>query len=278
MFTLNYKGKLLSIAQPIVMGIVNTTPDSFYTNSQQQSIESAFLTAEKMLQDGAAIVDIGAQTTQPGSSEVGIEEELKRAIPVIEKIHTTFPEAIISIDTYHAIVAKKAVEAGASIVNDVSGGLMDNQMLPTVAALHVPFVCMHMKGTPKNMQQNPTYNNVTEEVLTFFIEKIDACKKAGINDVIIDPGFGFGKTIEHNYTLLKQLAAFKILQKPILLGVSRKSMIYKPLEVTANEALNGTSVLHTIGLENGASILRVHDVKEAIECIHLTQLYNQTKI
>ena len=278
MFTLNYKGKLLSIAQPIVMGIVNTTPDSFYTNSQQQSIESAFLTAEKMLQDGAAIVDIGAQTTQPGSSEVGIEEELKRAIPVIEKIHTTFPEAIISIDTYHATVAKKAVEAGASIVNDVSGGLMDNQMLPTVAALHVPFVCMHMKGTPKNMQQNPTYNNVTEEVLTFFIEKIDACKKAGINDVIIDPGFGFGKTIEHNYTLLKQLAAFKILQKPILLGVSRKSMIYKPLEVTANEALNGTSVLHTIGLENGASILRVHDVKEAIECIHLTQLYNQTKI
>jgi len=278
MFTLNCKGKLLSIAQPIVMGIVNTTPDSFYTNSQQQSIESAFLTAEKMLQDGAAIVDIGAQTTQPGSSEVGIEEELKRAIPVIEKIHTTFPEAIISIDTYHAIVAKKAVEAGASIVNDVSGGLMDNQMLPTVAALHVPFVCMHMKGTPKNMQQNPTYNNVTEEVLTFFIEKIDACKKAGINDVIIDPGFGFGKTIEHNYTLLKQLAAFKILQKPILLGVSRKSMIYKPLEVTANEALNGTSVLHTIGLENGASILRVHDVKEAIECIQLTQLYNQTKI
>jgi dihydropteroate synthase len=278
MFTLNCKGKLLSIAQPIVMGIVNTTPDSFYTNSQQQSIESAFLTAEKMLQDGAAIVDIGAQTTQPGSSEVGIEEELKRAIPVIEKIHTTFPEAIISIDTYHATVAKKAVEAGASIVNDVSGGLMDNQMLPTVAALHVPFVCMHMKGTPKNMQQNPTYNNVTEEVLTFFIEKIDACKKAGINDVIIDPGFGFGKTIEHNYTLLKQLAAFKILQKPILLGVSRKSMIYKPLEVTANEALNGTTVLHTIGLENGASILRVHDVKEAIECIHLTQLYNQTKI
>lgn len=278
MFTLNCKGKLLSIAQPLVMGIVNTTPDSFYTNSQQQSIESAFLTAEKMLQDGAAIVDIGAQTTQPGSSEVGIEEELKRAIPVIEKIHTTFPEAIISIDTYHATVAKKAVEVGASIVNDVSGGLMDKQMLPTVAALHVPFVCMHMKGTPKNMQQNPTYNNVTEEVLTFFIERIDACKKAGINDVIIDPGFGFGKTIEHNYTLLKQLAAFKILQKPILLGVSRKSMIYKPLEVTANEALNGTSVLHTIGLENGASILRVHDVKEAIECIHLTQLYNQTKI
>jgi dihydropteroate synthase len=278
MFTLNCKGKLLSIAQPIVMGIVNTTPDSFYTNSQQQSIESAFLTAEKMLQDGAAIVDIGAQTTQPGSSEVGIEEELKRAIPVIEKIHTTFPEAIISIDTYHATVAKKAVEAGASIVNDVSGGLMDNQMLPTVAALHVPFVCMHMKGTPKNMQQNPTYTNVTDEVFAFFIERIEACKKAGINDVIIDPGFGFGKTIEHNYTLLKQLAAFKILQKPILLGVSRKSMIYKPLEVTANEALNGTTVLHTIGLENGASILRVHDVKEAIECIHLTQLYNQTKI
>lgn len=278
MFTLNCKGKLLSIAQPIVMGIVNTTPDSFYTNSQQQSIESAFLTAEKMLQDGAAIVDIGAQTTQPGSSEVGIEEELKRAIPVIEKIHTTFPEAIISIDTYHATVAKKAVEAGASIVNDVSGGLMDKQMLPTIAALHVPFVCMHMKGTPKNMQQNPTYTNVTDEVFAFFIERIEACKKAGINDVIIDPGFGFGKTIEHNYTLLKQLAAFKILQKPILLGVSRKSMIYKPLEVTANEALNGTSVLHTIGLENGASILRVHDVKEAIECIHLTQLYNQTKI
>lgn len=278
MFTLNYKGKLLSIAQPIVMGIVNTTPDSFYTNSQQQSIESAFLTAEKMLQDGAAIVDIGAQTTKPESSEVGIEEELKRAIPVIEKIHTTFPEVIISIDTYHATVAKKAVEAGASIVNDVSGGLMDKQMLPTVAALHVPFICMHMKGTPKNMQQNPTYNNVTEEIFTFFIERIEACKKAGINDVIIDPGFGFGKTIEHNYTLLKQLAAFKILQKPILLGVSRKSMIYKPLEITANEALNGTTVLHTIGLLNGASILRVHDVKEAIECIKLTQLYNQSKI
>ncbi len=276
MFTLNCKGKLLTISKPIVMGIINTTPDSFYTASQQSTNNAVLAKATQMLQEGATILDIGGQTTKPGSQEVGVEEELNRVIPAIEQLIKAFPDAIISIDTYHAKVAQYAVEAGARIVNDVSGGMMDVTMLATVAQLKVPYICMHMKGTPQNMQQNPTYENVTKEVLEFFIERIETCRSAGIKDVIVDPGFGFGKAIAHNFQLLKELAVFKMLQKPILLGVSRKSTIHKTLGITANEALNGTTVLNTIGLQNGANILRVHDVKEAMECVKLIEAMNHT--
>jgi len=273
MFTLNCKGKLLTIDKPIVMGVINVTPDSFYNNSRQFTVDSALQKATQMLQEGATILDIGGQTTKPNATFISKEEELNRVLPVIKNIVQHFPEAIISIDTYHADIAKEAVNAGAAIVNDVSGGLLDNAMLTTVAALKVPYICMHMQGTPQTMQQNPFYENVTNDILTFFIERIAACKQAGITDVIIDIGFCFGKTIQHNMQLLKELAVFKILEKPILLGVSRKSTIYKTLNTTPENALNGTTVLNTIGLLNGANILRVHDVKEAVECIQLLDVY-----
>ena len=275
MFTLNCKGRLLVIDSPIVMGIINTTPDSFYSGSRKSTVDEALQTAEQMMKDGATILDIGGQSTRPGSEQMGTDEELKRVIPVIEAINKNFPQSFISIDTYHSSVAKYSVEAGASIVNDISGGLMDKNMLATVASLHVPFVCMHMKGTPENMQQNPVYENITREVLDFFIHQTEKCKIAGIHDVILDPGFGFGKTIEHNFTLLKELNIFKMLQKPLLLGISRKSTIYKTLNISAEESLNGTTVLNTIGLLNGANILRVHDIKEAIETIKLVNTYHQ---
>lgn len=276
MFTLNCKGKLFTITQPIVMGIINTTPDSFYSNSQQHTTDAVVQKATQMLAEGASILDIGGQTTKPGSEEVGIDEEIKRVVPAIEKIIQQFPNAIISIDTYHAAVAEAAVHAGASMVNDVSGGLIDNAMIATVAKLKVPYICMHMQGTPQTMQQNPVYENVTKEVLEFFIERIETCRLAGISDIIIDPGIGFGKTIAHNFQLIKELSAFALLQKPVLLGVSRKSTIYKTLGITTDEALNGTTVLNTIGLQNGAAILRVHDVKEAVECVKLVEAIKET--
>lgn len=269
MFTLNCKGRLLVIDEPIVMGIVNTTPDSFFENSRKTNTDAVLQTVEQMLKDGAAIIDMGGQSTRPGSEQVGSATELQRVVPFIEAVSKRFPEAFISVDTYHAVVAQAAVEAGAVIVNDISGGKMDEQMLSTVATLKVPYVCMHMKGTPENMHQNPAYENLTREVLDFFIHQTEQCRLAGIHDVIIDPGFGFGKNIAHNFELLNNLNAFQMLQKPVLLGISRKSTIYKTLGVTANEALNGTTVLNTIGLLKGANILRVHDVKEATEAIKL---------
>ncbi len=269
MFTLNCKGRLLIIDKPIVMGIINVTPDSFFEDSRQQAINDVVRKAEQMLHDGATIIDIGGQTTKPGSEAIGAAEEVKRVVPVIEALVQTFPGIYISIDTYDAAVAKAAVEAGACIVNDVSGGMMDAAMLTTVAALNVPYICMHMQGTPQTMQVNPTYNNVTKEVLDFFIERLATCKQAGIKDVIIDVGFGFGKTIAHNFQLLKEMAVFKILDTPILAGLSRKSTVYKTLGISAKEALNGTTVLNTFALQNGADILRVHDVKEAKEAIIL---------
>ena len=269
MYTLNCKGKLLPLDKPWVMGIINTTPDSFYEGSRNQDVAMVLAQAKKMLREGATILDIGGQSTRPGAKMIGPVDEIDRVVPAIEAIHNQHPEAIISIDTFDAAVAKAAVDAGASIVNDVSGGWMDPQMLATVAALKVPYVCMHMKGTPTNMQQHAVYEDVTKEVLDYFIERIDTCRRAGIHDVIIDPGFGFSKTIGHNFTLLKNLSLFKILEKPILLGISRKATIYKTLGITAAEALNGTTVLNTIGLMNGADILRVHDVKEAVEAVEL---------
>lgn len=275
MFTLNCRGRLLTINQPIVMGIINATPDSFFSGSRQQTIDEVLLQAEKMLKEGATILDIGGQSTRPGSEKITAEEESARVCTLINAINNAFPAIYISIDTYYAAVAKEAVSAGASIVNDISGGLMDNEMLQTVALLKTPFICMHMKGTPQTMQQFASYENIAKEVLEYFIERTETCRLAGINDVIIDPGFGFSKTIAHNFELLRNMSALKMLQKPMLTGLSRKGTVYKTLGVTADEALNGTTVLNTIALLNGANILRVHDVKEATETIKLVQAYCQ---
>jgi dihydropteroate synthase len=271
MFTLNCKGSLLLIDKPLVMGIINITPDSLY--NRNEGADSILKQAEQMLDDGVAILDIGGQSTRPGSKKINTDEELRRVISPIEAVHKNFSGVIISVDTYYSKVAAEAIAAGASIVNDISAGGMDDEMVSTVASLHVPFICMHMQGTPQNMQENPQYENLTKEILDFFIHKVNALHKAGIADIIIDPGFGFGKNITHNFELLKNLSLFKMTDCPILLGVSRKSTIYKTLGVTVDEALNGTTVLNTIGLMNGADILRVHDVKEAAQTIKLFETY-----
>lgn len=273
MFTLNCRGRLLVVDKPMVMGIINVTPDSMYSGSRYEEIGALLLKAEQMLKDGAAILDIGGQSTRPGSKKINDDEELQRTIAPVEAIHKNFPEAIISIDTYYSKVAVAAVDAGASIVNDISAGNMDKSMISSVASMQVPYVCMHMQGTPQTMQQEPHYENVTKEVLDFFIAKTDELHKAGVRDIIVDPGFGFGKTTTHNFELLRNLSVLNMLHCPILIGVSRKSTIYRTLGITTDEALNGTTVLNTIGLLNGASILRVHDVKEAVEAIKLFQVY-----
>jgi len=275
MFTLNCKGRLLVIDKPLVMGIINATPDSFYGGSRFNGVDGIVAQAEKMLTDGADIIDIGGQSTRPGSELISADEEIKRVIPAIKAIAEKFPASFVSIDTFYSKVALAAVDAGACIVNDISAGSMDNKMIETIAALKVPYILMHLKGTPQTMQQNAAYENVTSEVLDFFIFQTNELKKAGIPDVIIDPGFGFAKTIEHNFELLKNLSVFKMPDKPILIGVSRKSTIYKTLGVNADDALNGTTVLNTIGLMNGASILRVHDVKEAKEAVTLFSAMNK---
>jgi dihydropteroate synthase len=277
MFTINCKGKILSLADPLLMGIINATPDSFYKGHLDEGVEPMILMAEQMLADGADVLDIGGQSTRPGSERISVDEELKRVLPLIEAIHEKIPTAIISIDTYHSAVAAAAVAAGASIVNDISAGNMDEAMLDTVASLRVPYVCMHMKGEPATMQREAVYEDVVKEVLDFFIGKIDSCRRAGITDVIIDPGFGFAKTIEQNFRLLRSLSTLSIIEKPILAGLSRKSTIYKTLGITADDALNGTTVLNTMALMNGASILRVHDVKAAKEAVLLFNAYKKTE-
>ncbi|HEV8273584.1 MAG TPA: dihydropteroate synthase [Chitinophagaceae bacterium] len=269
MFTLNCKGRLLVIDKPAVMGIINATPDSFYGGSRSNVVDEIVAKAEKMLNDGADVIDIGGQSTRPGSELISADDEIERVIPAIKTIANKFPKAFISIDTFYSKVAIAAVEAGASIINDISAGSMDNKMIKAVDELKVPYVLMHMKGTPQTMQQNTAYENVTREVLDFFISKTHELKNAGILDIIIDPGFGFAKTIDQNFELLKTLSVFKMLDKVIMLGISRKSTIFKTLGVNADDALNGTTVLNTIGLMNGASILRVHDVKEAKETVKL---------
>jgi dihydropteroate synthase len=276
MFTLNCKGRLLVVDKPLVMGIINTTPDSFYEGSRFTIMEEILKQAEKMLKDGAAILDIGGQSTRPGSTQLSADEETERVVNVIQTLSLHFPDAIISIDTYHSAVAAAAIDAGASMVNDVSGGDMDEAMLQTVASLNVPYVCMHTKGTPETMQQLSVYEDVTREVLDHFIAKIVECKKSGIKDIIVDPGFGFAKTIKHNFELLRNLSAFRMLDCPLLAGLSRKSTIYKTLGTDAAGALNGTTVLNTIALLNGANILRVHDVKEAIEAVRLIEAMKTT--
>ena len=267
--SINCGGKLLSLSSPMVMGILNLTPDSFYDGGK--FMESYLESVESMLEEGAGIIDIGGMSTRPKSIEVEIDEELKRVIGPIEEIRKRFPEAILSIDTFRAIVAKEAIHAGAHIINDISGGTMDPEMFPTVGALKVPYVLSHIQGNPSNMQDAPHYDYVLIEVFQFFAQRIEALNQLGAVDIIIDPGFGFGKTIEHNYTLLHHLDYFKSLRKPILAGISRKSMINKILDTKAADALNGTSVLNTIALMQGASILRVHDVREAVECVKLVE-------
>jgi len=270
MFTLNCKGKLLTINKPIVMGILNINEDSFYSGNRYTADGELLLRAQQMIADGAAILDIGGQSTRPGSEVISADEELARVIPAIASVHNIFPETIISVDTFYAKVAKEAVQAGASIINDISAGSLDEELIDTVASLNVPYVLMHMQGTPQTMQNHPQYENVCREVLDFLIQKIALLKSKGIKDIIIDPGFGFGKTATHKFTLLKNLGLFKMPGLPVLLGVSRKGFIYRTLGTDAEEALNGTTVLNTIGLINGADILRVHDVKQAAEAIRLT--------
>ncbi len=257
---------------PLVMGILNATPDSFHADSRV-NMDEALRLAGQMLNDGATILDIGGMSTRPGSQEVEQDEELRRVIPVIEAIHQRFPSAWISIDTYRSAVAKVAVEAGAGMVNDIGAGLMDPAMLPTVAALGVPYVAMHMQGTPRTMQQAPQYTDVVAEVTFFLSERLRACRAAGIADVIIDPGFGFGKTTAQNYQLLRELDRLVALGAPLLVGVSRKRMINEVLGTTPAEALNGTSVLNTLALMGGTAVLRVHDVREAVEVVKLWKAF-----
>ncbi len=240
-------------------------------------MDEALMQAAKMVGEGAVILDIGGQSTRPGSEQAGAEAEAARVLPVIEMISKQFPNVVISVDTFYSTVAEEAVHAGAHIINDISGGTLDAAMIPTAGRLKVPYICMHMKGTPATMQQHAVYGDVTKEVLEFFIHRIQLAKEAGINDIIVDPGFGFAKTHAHNFTLLRNLRLFEILDKPILAGISRKSTIYKTLGVTAEEALNGTTVLNTIALLNGAHILRVHDVKEAREAVKLAGAYKGSR-
>lgn len=268
---LQSKGKLLDLSQPIVMGILNATPDSFYNKGHESSINDLLKKAEKMLKEGACILDIGGASTKPGAAIINIETELERVLPVVENIHQRFPDVWLSVDTYHAKVAEEAVHAGACIVNDVSSGEIDYEMLTTVARLKVPFIAMHMQGTPETMQQNPAYEEVVFEVRDYLRKKCDNASQAGIIDLIVDPGFGFGKTLEHNVALLKSLHTFRMLGKPVLVGLSRKSIVCKTLGTTPEEALNGTTAFHLLALQQGANILRVHDVKEAVETVKIWQ-------
>jgi dihydropteroate synthase len=271
MYTLNLRGRLFVIDRPQVMGILNITPDSFYAQSRTPSLQESVDRAGRMLEQGASLLDIGGQSTRPGSTRIDAGEESERVLPVIEALRRGFPDAVLSIDTYQSTVAAAAVEAGASIVNDISGGFMDTIMLDTVAALGVPFVCMHMQGVPETMQEKPQYSDITREVLDYFIQRVADCRVAGITDIVIDPGFGFGKTIAHNFELFRNMEALHMTGLPLMVGWSRKSSIWKTLGITAVESLNGTTVMHTLAVIRGAAILRVHDVREAVEVVQLLE-------
>ncbi|WP_026777049.1 dihydropteroate synthase [Polaribacter sp. Hel_I_88] len=269
--TINCKGTLVDLSSPKVMGILNITPDSFYDGGKYKD-ESAILTqVEKMLFEGATFIDVGAYSSRPGAKHIAEVEELQRILPVIDLLIKNFPEIILSVDTFRSKVAIETVNAGAAIINDISGGKMDANMFETVANLQVPYVLMHMLGTPQNMQKNPVYKDVVEEIISFFAAQIFKLHQLKLNDVIIDVGFGFGKTVAHNFDILKNLSLFKNLDTPILAGVSRKSMLYKTLDISAKEALNATTSANTIALLNGANILRVHDVKEAVEAVKIVE-------
>jgi dihydropteroate synthase len=268
------KGKsnssFFSTKNPIVMGILNVTEDSFFDGGLYLNEKQIIARCKKMLEEGASIIDIGAQSSRPGAALIQADDELLKLLPIIKLLKTEIPEIIISIDTFWAKTANECIMAGAQIINDISAGEMDENMFDTIAKLKVPYIIMHMQGTPQNMQENPTYNNVVTEVISYFDKKITLLKAKGVEEIIIDPGFGFGKTLAHNYQLLNALDQFNQFELPVLIGTSRKSMIYKLLDTKPQEALNGTSVTNTMALQKGASILRVHDVKEAMECIKIT--------
>ena len=269
MFTLKSGSRDLHIKSPLVMGVVNLTPDSFYSASRVCAESDFVQIIDEMVSEGADIIDLGGQSSRPGATLISAEEEYTRIAGALEYVRSKYPQLWVSIDTFHSGVAKKALEKGAHIINDISAGDFDKKMHSVVADFDACYVCMHMQGNPVKMQLNPTYQNITSEILHFFKSKIEQCKKSGINSIILDPGFGFGKTIEHNYELVKNLKSFIDLDSPILAGFSRKSMIYKLLGKTPEDSLNGTTVLNTIGIMTGVSILRVHDVKEARECIKI---------
>ena len=272
--TINCKGQLIDLTTPKVMGILNLTPDSFYDGGRYKDEHTVLKHVEKMLTERATFIDIGAYSSRPNAEHISENEELQRILPIISLILKEFPNVLLSIDTFRSNIAKQCIEAGARMINDISAGKLDEQMLQTVADLHVPYIMMHMKGTPQTMQQLSQYENLVKEILFYFSERIAATRALGIVDIIIDPGFGFAKTIAQNYELLSNFEQLKILELPLLAGVSRKSMIYKTLENSSENALNGTTVLNTIALQKGASILRVHDVKEAVECVKLMQQLN----
>lgn len=273
--TINVGGRLVSLDEPQVMGILNVTPDSFFATSRCRSEEEIRQRVCQIRQEGATMVDIGAYSSRPGAEDVSKDEELRRLLPAIDIVREEWPEAIISVDTFRAEVARRAVEAGADIINDISGGEMDPEMFSAVADMHVPYILMHMQGTPRDMQNAPHYDNLMCEVFRSLGERVELLHEMGVADVILDPGFGFGKTMEQNYEMMARLGEFRLLDCPILAGVSRKSMVYRLLDTTPEESLNGTTVLNTIALMNGASILRVHDVKEAVEAV---KIYRQCLI
>ena len=268
--TININGSLLSLSTPLVMGILNVTPNSFYHNSRKQSDEDIVNRCRDILQDGGAIIDVGAQSTSPSSKFLSAKEEADRLMPALKLIRKEFPNAIISVDTFYADIAKESVEEhGANIINDISGGEIDKRMFNVVAELNVPYILMHMRGVPQTMQDMTNYDNFIQDILYYFSEKRAKLSLLGVNDVIIDPGFGFSKSVAQNYELMAYLKYFHIFEEPIMVGVSRKSMIYKLLDTTPEESLNGTTVLNTVSLLSGANILRVHDVKEAVECVKI---------
>lgn len=275
---INCRGKLISLETPKVMGILNCTPDSFFDGGKYKSETELLSQVETMLIDGATFVDVGAYSSKPNASFVSEEEEISRILPVIELILKNFPEALISIDTFRSKVAEKSIEIGAAIINDISAGNLDDKMLETVAKLKVPYIMMHMKGTPQTMQSLANYDSIIKDMLFYFSEKTALARSLGINDLIVDPGFGFAKTTEQNFEVMQKLELFQMLDLPILVGISRKSMIYKTLETSAANSLNGTTFLNTVSLQKGAKILRVHDVKEAVECVKLFEALNKSNI
>ncbi|MEQ9405452.1 MAG: dihydropteroate synthase [Cyclobacteriaceae bacterium] len=267
--TIKIRGEIIDLSTPKVMGIINVTPDSFYEESRKMKSEELFKSAERMLEEGVDFLDVGGYSSRPGADEISIEEELDRVCNAVRIIVERFPEAIVSTDTFRSQVAREAIRTGATIINDISGGHLDDEMFSTVAELNVPYIAMHMRGTPQNMMELTDYTDLIREITFYFSGIINQCNQLGIHDLILDPGFGFSKTREQNFHLLRHLEHFQILDKPILAGLSRKSMIYRSLNLTANEALNGTTTLNTLALFKGACILRVHDVKEAVEVVKL---------
>ena len=267
---INVNGRLMDLSEPQVMGILNVTPDSFYAGSRAETEQDIIRRLHQIMDEGASIVDIGGYSSRPGAQEVSAAEEMKRLRMGLELIRKHRPDAVVSVDTFRADVAKMcAEEYGVAIINDISAGQMDEQMFPTIARLGIPYIIMHMKGTPQDMQVNPQYGHFLKEVFYYFSEKVQRLRDLGVKDIIIDPGFGFGKNLEHNYELMNHLKEFSLFELPLLVGVSRKSMIYKLLDITSQEALNGTTVLNTVALLKGANILRVHDVKEAVETVRI---------